>query len=101
MSGEDWIYTWYATPTHHTLTGLWSSGCQLHDNCCRSLTDVGCVTLCNYLVPPTVVAIGVDGEYRVWAYDDYSWRVDTQYLGYSGCTCPGVPPYSEDYECVK
>jgi hypothetical protein len=102
VSGVDWVYTWYATPTTHFVDGYWTPGCQAHDNCCR-LNPILCFTVCNYLVPSTAADILYDplGEFRTWTYTDYSWNIQQSYVGYSGCTCPGMPPYSEDYECVQ
>jgi len=101
VSGEDWVYTWYATPTTHSVDGWWTPGCQLHDNCCHLNTFL-CYTVCNALLPVTGADLLLDpqGEVRNWSYTDYSWSIQTYYAGYSGCTCPGVSPYSEDYECT-
>lgn len=102
VTGEDWVYSWYRVPTTHSVTGWWTPGCQLHDNCCR-LNFLLCYTVCNSLIGFTAWDILLDpqGEVRTWTYTDYSWSITSYNAGYSGCTCPGVSPYSEDYECVE
>lgn len=100
VSGEDWIYNWYATPTTHSVSGTWSPGCQLHDNCCR-LNVLLCLTYCNYLVPVVAADLLIDSETRTWSYTDTSWSITSYNAGFSGCTCPGVNPYSDFFECVE
>ena len=99
VSGDDWVYTWYATPTTHSVDGWWTPGCQLHDNCCR-LNPLLCWTVCNAVAPLAPLSDPL-GEVRNWTYTDYSWNIQTSYLGYSGCTCPGVEPTAIIYECTQ
>lgn len=90
VDGVDWLHTVYATPVTHTVTGWWTPGCQLHDNCCR-VNPALCYTACNTLAP-VVVASDPLGEIRAWTYTEYSHRVERTNLGYSGCTSPGETP---------
>jgi hypothetical protein len=100
VSGEDWVYTWYSVPTTHSVTGTWSPGCQLHDNCCRLNTFL-CYTACNAVVPVVPAGFLIDKEDRTWSYSDNQWSITSYNAGYSGCTCPGYHPYAEDYECIQ
>jgi hypothetical protein len=102
ITGEDWVYTWYATPTTHSLAGYWTSGCQLHDNCCRGVAPLPCILspTCDALVPLVLASFGL-GEYRTWTYSDYTWSIDAYNAGYSGCTCPGVDKPQDYYECTE
>lgn len=85
--GSDVLYYFYATPTTHSVSGWWSPGCQLHDNCCLG-GFLTCWTVCDVLLPEAA-ALSPFGEVRTWAYTDYSWDIQTFDAGYSGCTCPG------------
>jgi hypothetical protein len=102
INGEDWLYTTYATPTTHRVNGWWTPGCQLHDNCCR-LNPLLCWTVCMAVVPVTVLDLLFDplGEVRAWTYSDYSWGSRSDYLGYSGCTCPDAPPFAIIWDCAQ
>jgi hypothetical protein len=102
VTGEDWVYSFYRVPTTHSVTGLWTPGCQLHDNCCR-LNTLLCWTYCNSLVLLTAEDILLDPnrEVRTWTYTDYQWSITSYNAGYSGCTCPGMSPYLDDYECIE
>jgi hypothetical protein len=97
INGYDWIYSWYATPTTHSVTGWWTPGCQLHDNCCKAGSLV-CDTLCN-AVAPTAVLTDPLGEVRTWTYSDYAWSITAYNAGYSGCTCGNQ--LVDDYECTQ
>ncbi|MDX1999933.1 MAG: hypothetical protein SF066_19630 [Thermoanaerobaculia bacterium] len=102
VSGEDWIDTWYAvSPVTHSVTGWWTPGCQLHDNCQRSIwPDWLAAVTCLPLVPVVPILDSL-GEHRTWSYTDYNWQITSYNAGYSGCTCPGHSPYEEQYECVQ
>jgi hypothetical protein len=102
VTGEDWIYSWYQVPTHHSVTGLWTPGCQLHDNCCR-LNVLLCLTDCMSVAELTGLDLLLDPnrEIRTWAYDDYQWGITSYNAGYSGCTCDSQSPYQDYYECVE
>jgi hypothetical protein len=99
ITGEDWIYTYYATPITHSVDGAWTPGCQLHDNCCLPGPLV-CYTVCNALLPVYVLN-DPQLELRTWTYTDYSWSVQSYNAGYSGCTCPGMSPFLDYYECTE
>jgi hypothetical protein len=102
VTGEDWIYSFYQVPTTHSVTGLWTPGCQLHDNCCR-LNPLLCLTVCMGVAGITGVDLLADPqkEIRTWTYTDYQWSITSYNAGYSGCTCPGMSPYLDDYECIE
>ena len=96
--GSDVIYTFYATPHTHSVTGWWTSGCQLHDNCCKGGTLV-CWTVCDVLIPEVAAFSGI-GEHRTWSYSDYDWGITSYNAGYSGCGCPGSE-YQDTFSCVE
>lgn len=101
VSGEDWIDTSYAKWTTHTVSGWWTEGCRHHDDCCRNFGTIGCLTICNALVP-MVAETMPSGRLVTWTYSDYTWTRSSSYnAGYSGCTCSGQSPYEEQYECVQ
>lgn len=101
VSGEDWIDTWYAKWTTHTVSGWWTEACRLHDDCCRTYGTIGCLTVCNVLVP-MVSETMPSGRLVTWTYSGYTWTRNTSYnAGYSGCTCSGQSPFEEQYECVQ
>lgn len=101
VSGEDWIDTWYASPITHSVTGWWTPGCQLHDNCQRAVPSFLNPTLTCLPYAPIAPLLDGLGEIRTWAYTDYNWQITSYNAGYSGCTCPGHSPYEEQYECVQ
>jgi hypothetical protein len=99
QNGFDVFYDFWATPTTHSVSGTWSSGCQLHDNCCKGgwLT---CYTVCDVLIPEAAFLIAVDSERRTWTYTDYDWNIVPFNAGYSGCTCPGSETMFV-YDCLE